>query len=65
MCTVPNGKAMSAADTEAYGETMADIYWMKKSSDPAYLKIQVFHADKLEAHLAGVGAKKDFICRIH
>jgi hypothetical protein len=64
MCTVPFVKAMSAADTEAYGEMMADIYWMGELLDPVYLKIQRFHADKLQAHLAGGGTKVDFICRI-
>ncbi len=64
MCTVPYAKAIRAADTEAYSELMADIYWMGELSDPVYLEIQRFHADKLEAYLAGGGAKTDFICKI-
>jgi hypothetical protein len=39
ICTVQFAKAMSVADTEAYGELMADIYWMGELNDPVYHKI--------------------------
>ena len=64
MTTVPVADSMSLADTQAFGALMLDIYCMGPRDDPPYLKIQKFHAAKLEAHLAAGGTKEDFKCRI-
>ena len=64
LTTVPIKKGMTRAETEAYSELVTDIFWTGEWNDPAYLKIQNFHAEKLEAHIAAGGKEEDFKCRI-
>ena len=63
MVALPAKGSMSLADTEAFGEVMADIYSMGEPNDPPYLKIQMFHAEKLKTYIATGGKKEDFKCK--
>ena len=64
LCSVPCAAGLSASDTAAFAELMADLTFAGGPHDPLYLQIQKFHRAKLADHLAAGKAEKDFKCRI-
>ncbi len=65
LCTTPMASGMSLTDKVAVCKLLTAICWTGLKSDQLYLKIQKFHAAKLEAHLESGGKLEDFKCRIH
>ena len=64
LCSFPLAAGMNAEDRDSYTALIRDICCTGLKSDPLYLKIQKFHALKLEDHLAAGGKPEDFKCRI-